>query len=152
MRLQACAKRTDSDSSCACVKYYPGLWSPFIHSVVSNDSVSGQWRLWSDCADAQADLGLRCTHIPEDTFRLAGPILQPIFIPSIQLIDVYGNFLHGTRICFLLLFFFNSTYWLISSILAVGWYLFLAFSLLAYIANLFTGQVFVTCSQPTGLN
>ena len=42
--------------------------SPFIHSVVSNDSVSGQWRPWSDCADAQADLGLRCPHMPEDTF------------------------------------------------------------------------------------
>ena len=30
-------------------------------SVVSNDSVSGQRRLWSDCA--QSDLGLHCPHI-----------------------------------------------------------------------------------------
>ena len=28
--------------SCACAKYYPSLCSPFIHSVVSNDSVSRQ--------------------------------------------------------------------------------------------------------------
>ena len=28
-------------SSCICPKYHPGLCSPFIHSVVSNDSVSG---------------------------------------------------------------------------------------------------------------
>ena len=35
-------------SSCACSKYYLGLCSLFIHSVVSNDSISGQWRPWSD--------------------------------------------------------------------------------------------------------
>ena len=29
-------------SSCACDKYNPGLYSPFIHYVVSNDSTSGQ--------------------------------------------------------------------------------------------------------------
>ena len=29
-------------SACACSKYHLGLCSPFIHSVVSNDSVSGQ--------------------------------------------------------------------------------------------------------------
>ena len=29
-------------SSCACAKYHPGLCSPFIHSVVSNESVNGQ--------------------------------------------------------------------------------------------------------------
>ena len=38
-----------------------------IHSMVFNDSASGQRRPWSDCADAQADLGLRCSHMPEDT-------------------------------------------------------------------------------------
>ena len=51
-----------------CAKYHPGLFSPFIHSVISHDSVSGQWRSWSACADAQADLGLRCRHMPIDTF------------------------------------------------------------------------------------
>ena len=28
-------------SACACSKYHPGLWSPFIHSVVSSYSISG---------------------------------------------------------------------------------------------------------------
>ena len=40
----------------------------YIHSVVSNVSVSGQWMLWLDCTDAQADLGLCCLHIPKDVF------------------------------------------------------------------------------------
>ena len=51
--------------------YHPGLYSSFIHSVVFIDSVSGQWRPWSDCASAQSDLGLRCPHTPKDTFRMA---------------------------------------------------------------------------------
>ena len=29
--------------SCECAKYHAGLCSPFTHSVVSDDSVSGQW-------------------------------------------------------------------------------------------------------------
>ena len=44
------------------------ICSPLIHSIVSNDSVRGKRRPWSDCADAQADLGLRCPHMLEDTF------------------------------------------------------------------------------------
>ena len=44
-------------------KYHPGLCSHFIHSVVFNDSVSGQRRPRSDCTDAQSDLGLRCPHM-----------------------------------------------------------------------------------------
>ena len=55
-------------SFCASAKYSQGLYSPFIHSVVSNDSVSGQWRSSLDCTDVQADLGLCCLHIPKDTF------------------------------------------------------------------------------------
>ena len=35
-----------SRSSYACDKQHPGLCSPFIHSVVSNDYLSGQWRSW----------------------------------------------------------------------------------------------------------
>ena len=42
--------------------------APFIHSVVSNDSVSGQWRPWSDCASAQSDQGLHCPHLSESSF------------------------------------------------------------------------------------
>ena len=41
--------------------------SPDICSPL-NTSVYGQRRPRSDCADAQSDLGLRCPHIPEDTF------------------------------------------------------------------------------------
>ena len=55
-----------------------GRWRPdidlrrmltgLIHSVVSNYSVCGQQRPWSDYVDAQAYLGLRCPYMPEDTF------------------------------------------------------------------------------------
>ena len=61
-------------SSCACAKYHPGLCSPLIYSIVFNDSVSGQWRPWSACADAQADLCLRCPICPKTRYRLARPI------------------------------------------------------------------------------
>ena len=54
-------------SSCACARYYPGLVSLLTYNVVSNHSVCGHGRPWSDCADAQADLGLCCPHAPEDT-------------------------------------------------------------------------------------
>ena len=67
-QAKKCLRTCAFQSPCACAKYHPGLCSPFIHSVVLNDSSSGQWRPWSDCADAQADLGLRCPHMPEDTF------------------------------------------------------------------------------------
>ena len=43
------------------------IWA-FIHSVLSNESVSGQWRPWSVCTDVQADLGFCCPHMPEDGF------------------------------------------------------------------------------------
>ena len=48
-------------------KVSSGPWLS-VHSVVSDDSISGQWRPWWDCADAQAGLGFRCPHMPEDTF------------------------------------------------------------------------------------
>ena len=35
-----------------CAKSHPGICSPLIHSIVSNDSVSRQQRPWSDCAYA----------------------------------------------------------------------------------------------------
>ena len=57
-------------SSYPCAIYHLSLCSPFIHFVVSNDLISGQSRPWSDCTDVQADLGLRCPHMPEDTFLL----------------------------------------------------------------------------------
>ena len=47
---------------------HPGLCFSFVHSVISINYVSGQGRPWSDFADAPADLGLRCPHLPKDTF------------------------------------------------------------------------------------
>ena len=52
-------------SSCACVKYYSVVCSLFIHSVVSNDSVSGQWR-----PDQPGNLDLRYPHKAKDTVSL----------------------------------------------------------------------------------
>ena len=69
--LRLCAKSIDSDSSRACAKSHPCICSSLIYSIVSNESVSGQQRPWSDCADAQADLGLRSPHISEDKFSHA---------------------------------------------------------------------------------
>ena len=40
--LRACAKYTYLDSSYACAKSRPGICSPFVQSIVSNESVSGQ--------------------------------------------------------------------------------------------------------------
>ena len=51
---------------CTGAKSHPGICSPLKHSIVPNNSVSGQRRLGSDCADAQSDQGLRCLHLPED--------------------------------------------------------------------------------------
>ena len=63
-------------SCCTCAKSHPGICSPLKHSIVSKDSVCGQWRPWSDCAYAQADLGLRCPHFTEGKFRMARPIYK----------------------------------------------------------------------------
>ena len=62
------AQNAQIQSSRACAKPHPGICSALIHSIVSNDSVSRQHKPWSDCADAQADRGLRCPYMPEDTF------------------------------------------------------------------------------------
>ena len=61
-------KMSEFRSSYACAKYHPGFYSPFVHCQVSNNSVSGQRRPWSDCAEAQVDVGLRCPHMLKDTF------------------------------------------------------------------------------------
>ena len=58
----------NTDLSRACAKSHPGICSPAIHSVVSSESVGGQRIPRSDCADAQADLGLRSPHLLEDIF------------------------------------------------------------------------------------
>ena len=71
--LRTFAKRTASHAYRACAKSHADICSPLIHSIVSNDSVSGQrWR-GSDCVDTQADLDLRCPHILKDIFAWRGP-------------------------------------------------------------------------------
>ena len=67
MCLLACTKCSDSDSSHACAKSHLGICSTLIHSIVSNDSVSGKRGSWSDCADVRADLGFRCPQLYEVT-------------------------------------------------------------------------------------
>ena len=58
-------------STCACAKYHSGLCSLF------NNYVSGQLRPWSDCANAQADLGLCWLHVTGNTFSLGGSPYHP---------------------------------------------------------------------------
>ena len=42
---------------------------PFVYSVVlSSESIIGYRRTWSDCANAQSDLGLRCPYISQGPF------------------------------------------------------------------------------------
>ena len=65
-------------SSCTCAKYRPGICSLLKHSLVSNNSYCGQLRSWSDCADAQADLGLRCPHSPKTRFCKASQIYSKV--------------------------------------------------------------------------
>ena len=59
------AKMCGLTSSCACAKSHPGICSPLKHSIVANKCVCRQYRPWSDCAEAQANLVLRCPHMPE---------------------------------------------------------------------------------------
>ena len=51
------------------------IHSMMIHSII----VSGRRRLWSDCADAQADLGIRRPHMPDDTFSLSAAHASFVF-------------------------------------------------------------------------
>ena len=50
----------------ACSKYQPGVCSPFIHYVISGESVGGERQPKTDCANAQAGLGFRCPHLSEE--------------------------------------------------------------------------------------
>ena len=36
--------------------------------IVSNDTVSRQWKPWLDCVNTQADLGLHCPQMPYEPF------------------------------------------------------------------------------------
>ena len=86
-------KKRSFRSPCACENYHPGLCSPFIHSVVSNDSVSEECKSWSDWADAQADLGLRCSHMPEDMRLLGAAHIYACSWTELKLYT-YGEWIH----------------------------------------------------------
>ena len=62
--LRACAKCADSHHPAHAQGFISGLCAPLLHSIVSNDSDIGQQRPWSDCADVQSDLCLRCPRMP----------------------------------------------------------------------------------------
>ena len=66
--MQVVLQCTDSDSARARAKSHRGIFFPLIHTMMTNDFVSGQRRPWSDYANAQAHLGLRCPHMLKDTF------------------------------------------------------------------------------------
>ena len=68
--------RLTSSCSCAVLSAHPGICSPLNYFIVADDSVCGQRRPWFDWADAQADLGLCCPHMPEDTFCMARTVLS----------------------------------------------------------------------------
>ena len=80
MCLRHCTKSIDSNSSYACAKSHPGICFPLIYSIMPNDSVSRQWRPWSNCVDAQADLGFHCQVMPYDIVRIAQPIYRLCFL------------------------------------------------------------------------
>ena len=69
-------KCTDSDSSHACAKAHPGICFALIHSIMVNNSVRGQRGPCSDCANAQAEHGLRWPHKPEESFTHGATHLQ----------------------------------------------------------------------------
>ena len=72
--LQTCTKCADSVHPVH-EQSHPGICCLFIHSVVHNGPVSGQWKPWQDCADVQADLGLHCLDLFEDVFTWSHPIV-----------------------------------------------------------------------------
>ena len=76
--LRACAKCTSSDSSHACPKSHLGTCAQKTDSILSNYSVSGQRKPWSDCADAQADLAFAVRIRPKTRFRMARPKHQTV--------------------------------------------------------------------------
>ena len=55
--------RPRSTSGDTCIQSIPVLCYSSLCSIVPDYSISGQWRSWSNCADAQADLSVRCPHM-----------------------------------------------------------------------------------------
>ena len=65
-----------SRSACAFVQSDYSILCSSTYTTVSIDSVSGQWRPWSACANAQADLGLRCPQIAWGPFMCVAHHMQ----------------------------------------------------------------------------
>ena len=66
--LQTCAPSEDSDQtehSCSLIRIFTGR---ILNRHGYKVSISGQWKLWADCALAHADLSLRWEHMSEGTF------------------------------------------------------------------------------------
>ena len=62
----------------------------FIDFVVSNGSVSRQWRPRSDCASAQSDLGLHCPYMPEDMFlHDMAQLINTLSRPNFNIFSLY---------------------------------------------------------------
>ena len=70
------------------------ICSSFIYSVVSKNSDSGQWRPWTDCANAQSVQGLRCPHMPEDTLSQSA---IHIMICSISVLTWLNSFIVSSK-------------------------------------------------------
>ena len=75
-------------SSCVGAKYHPGFCSPFIHSVVSNHSVSGQRWLRS---------GPLVRLCPETGFRMALPIWSKLKLDTIYKDSPWKQIKHERR-------------------------------------------------------
>ena len=102
-------------SSCASGKYHPDLCPPFIQFVVFNDSVSGLWWPWFDCADAQADMGHRCPHMSENILsHSAAHILSVVFAYQLNVFSIWSSPNIGISFKSLTMFIFKVTFLLIS--------------------------------------
>ena len=66
--LPSCMRKACGDIFLHMRKIWSGNCCPLKRSIVSNASVCGQQKPRIHCASAQADLGFRCPHMPEDTF------------------------------------------------------------------------------------
>ena len=88
-------------SSCICPKSHPSICSPLKYSIVSNDSICGQRRPWSDCANAQSDLGLHYPHMPDDMFLqgVAHILICALETPFLSWITFCISFLFTYRTC-----------------------------------------------------
>ena len=86
------ANRGDSDQPAKSLNLIKAFAYTSIYSWVSTGSVSRHWRPWSDCADAQSDLGLRCPHMPQRHFFTWCDLCENVGLPQASGITVTLNF------------------------------------------------------------